>query len=59
MQNNIFKAKILVKSSKKKEFITDIPDIEVMQICNATSMLLKYNQHLNTIENEVVIALRL
>ena len=43
MQNNIFIAKILVKSSKKKEFITDMPDIEVIQICNATNMLLKYN----------------
>ena len=58
MQNTIIIAKVFVGSAKK-ELVIDIPDTKVMQVCNATNVLLKYNWHLNSIDNKTAVDLEL
>ena len=59
MQNAIPIVKVFIKSAKKKEIIVDIPNIEITQVCNTTTMLQKYNWHLNFINNEAALDLEL
>lgn len=52
-------AKIPDKNAKKKQFVVDISNIEVLWIYNTTNNLPKYNQHLNAINNKAAIDLEL
>ncbi len=52
-------AKVLDGSAKKKQFVVDMPDAEVMQVYNVINILLKYNWHLNLIDDEVTVNLGL
>lgn len=36
-----------------------MPDAKVMQACNATNVLLNYNQHFDLIDNKITIDLGL
>ena len=51
-------AKAVVGSVKKKLAI-DMPDIEVMQIYSVINILLKYNWHLDPIDNKTAVDLGL
>ena len=51
--------KILVGSTKKKELVVNTPDTKVTQVCSATNILLKYNWHLDPMDNETVVHLGL
>ena len=59
MQDDILIAKVLAGSAKKKEPLIDTPDAEVTRVCNTTNVLLKYNLHLDLMDNETTIDLRL
>ncbi len=52
-------AKVLDKSVKRKQLIVNTPDAEVTRVCSATNLLLKYNWHLNPMDNEAAMNLRL
>ena len=43
----------------KKKLVVNIPNIEVMRVCNVTNILLKYNWHLNSTDNKAAIDLEL
>lgn len=58
MQNAIFIVKIPVRRDKKK-IVIDISDVEVIQVYNITNILLSYNWHLNPINNQAAINLKL
>ena len=59
MQNAILIAKLIIMSAKKNELNVDMPNTEVTRLCSATNFLLKYNWHLNLIDNKAVINLGL
>ena len=59
MEDVILIAKVPVGSAKKKELVIDKSDAEVMRVWNATNVLLKYNWHLDPIDNEAAIDLGL
>ncbi len=43
----------------KKQLVVDTPDTKVMRVCSATNVLLKYNWHLNPMDNKAVVDLGL
>ena len=53
MQDVILIAKIPVGNTTKKELVIDMPDVEVTRICSATNVLLKYDWHLDFMDDEV------
>ena len=59
MQDVILIAKIPVRSAKIKELVIDTSDAEIMRVCNATNVLLKYNWHLDLMHDEAVVDLGL
>ncbi len=52
-------AKVLDRIVKRKYFVVDIPNIEIWQVCSTANVLLKYNWHLNLIDDESVVDLGL
>ncbi len=59
MQDAILIAKVPDGITKKKQLVVDMPNAEAMRVCNAVNILLKYNWHLNPMDNEVAINLEL
>lgn len=59
MQNTILIAEILIKSASKKEFFMAILDAKIMQVWSAINFLLKYNWHLNFMDNKAMVDLEL
>ena len=59
MQNVILIAKIPVGSAKKKKLVVDTLDAEVTRICSATNVLLKYNWHLDLMDDKTAVDLGL
>ena len=43
----------------KKKLVVDTPNVEVTWVCSATNILLKYNWHLDPIDDKVAIDLGL
>ena len=59
IQNAILIARVPVGSVKKKELVVDTPNVVMTRVCNATNVLLKYNWHLDPMDNETAVDLRL
>ncbi len=59
MQDPILIAKVPVRSAKKIELGIDTFDAEVMWVCITTNILLKYNWHMDPMDNKVVVDLGL
>ena len=59
MQDTILIAKVLVWSVKKKELVIDKPNSEVTQVFSTMNVLLKYNWHLDSMDNEATVDLGL
>lgn len=53
---NIF---LILKISKKTKLVVNIPYAKNLQVYNIADILLKYNQHLDSIDNKIVINLEL
>ena len=59
MQDTILVANVPVENVEKKKLVVNMPDIEVTWICSITHILLKYNWHLDLIDDETAIDLGL
>ena len=59
MQNTILIVKVPVGSVKKKELVVDMLNIEITRVCSTTNVLLKYNWHLNPMDDETTVDLEL
>ena len=58
MQDAILMAKVL-EGNAKKQLVVNTPDAKITQVCSTTNILLKYNWHLNLMDNEVAVYLGL
>ena len=58
MENTILIAQVPMRVQKKK-IIINMPNAKVMQICGITNVLLKYNWHLDSTNNETAVDLEL